>query len=212
MSLKPSTSPAAGGDKLVLASASPRRRELLASLGYRFEVEVSQVDEAVLPEEQPAAHVVRLSEEKAREVAARVAGAGRWYLGSDTVVVCDGQILGKPADAAQARTMLAMLSGRSHEVYSGFALYDRHSEQMRSGAVVTEVEFRPLTKAEIAGYIASGEPFDKAGAYAIQGLAAAMVRRISGSYSNVVGLPLCEVVEALTAAGLPSPLTGDQDA
>jgi len=200
-----------GAQPLVLASASPRRRELLASLGYRFEVVVSQADEEVLPGELPDAHVIRLSEEKALEVAGRSEG-GRWFLGSDTVVVCDGKILGKPCDAGEAAAMLAMLSGRRHQVFSGYALYDLREERMRSDAVVTEVEFRALTNAEIAGYIASGEPFDKAGAYGIQGRAAAMVRRISGSYSNVVGLPLCEVSEALTAAGLPSPLTGTSHA
>jgi len=211
MTLSRSDCSTAVAQTLVLASASPRRRELLSSLGYRFEVVVSQAHEEVLPGEQPSPHVIRLSEEKALEVAGR-AIPGRWFLGSDTVVVCAGKILGKPRDAAEASAMLTTLSGRTHQVYSGYAVYDRSNRQMRSGAVVTEVEFRTLTKAEIEGYIASGEPFDKAGAYAIQGLAAAMVRRIAGSYSNVVGLPLCEVVEALTAAGLASPLTGVQDA
>jgi len=195
-------------EELVLASASPRRRELLASLGYRFRVCVSTVDEAVLPGETPADHVVRLSEAKARDVAGHTEIRGRWFLGSDTVVVRDGEILGKPCDAAEAEAMLTALSGRSHEVFSGYAVLDRESAQMTSGAVMTRVTFRELTCAEIAGYIASGEPLDKAGAYGIQGRAAAMVRRIEGSYSNVVGLPLCEVVEALSEAGLPSPLTG----
>ena len=193
---------------LVLASASPRRRELLASLGYRFQVVVSHADEKVLPGELPHAHVVRLSEAKALEVARNENVSGRWFLGSDTVVVSDDQILGKPADEDEAASMLGMLSGASHQVYSGYAVYDREQQKMRSGAVVTAVTFRRLTREEIAGYIASGEPLDKAGAYAIQGLAAAMVRRIEGSYSNVVGLPLCEVAETLEAAGLPSPLTG----
>jgi len=193
---------------LVLASASPRRRDLLASLGYTFRVVASHADEQLFPGEQPTEHVVRLSREKALEVATRPEVPGRWFLGSDTVVVCDDAILGKPRDAADAAGMLRRLSGRRHQVYTGFAVYDRAQQALRSGAVVTEVTFRALTDDEIAGYIASGEPLDKAGSYAIQGLGAALVRRIEGSYSNVVGLPLCEVLEALEEAGLPSPLRG----
>ncbi len=195
-------------EALVLASASPRRRELLTALGYRFTVHPALLDEAVLPGEDPTGHVVRLSEAKARAVAGRERIAGRWFLGSDTVVVCDNAILGKPRDEREAATMLQTLSGRTHEVFSGYAVFDRRQQQMRSGAVKTRVTFRALTAAEIAGYIATGEPLDKAGAYGIQGRAAALVKEIAGSYSSVVGLPLCEVVEALAAAGLPSPLTG----
>jgi len=195
-------------ESLVLASASPRRRDLLASLGYVFRVVASHADEQLFPGEQPTEHVVRLSREKALEVATRTEVPGRWFLGSDTVVVCEGEILGKPRDAEDAARMLKRLSGRRHQVYTGYAVYDRDQQALRSGAVVTEVTFRPLTGEEIAGYIASGEPLDKAGSYAIQGLGAALVRRIEGSYSNVVGLPLCEVLEALEEAGLPSPLRG----
>ena len=197
---------------LVLASASPRRRELLASLGYRFAVVPSHAPEEVLPGETPQAHVQRPSETKAREVAARHDVPGRWFIGSDTVVVCDGEILGKPEGPDDASRMLTMLSGCSHQVFSGYAVFDRERGTIDSGSVVTGVTFRPLTGDEIAGYIASGEPLDKAGAYAIQGLAAAMVRGIDGSYSNVVGLPLCEVVEALERCGVPNPLTGKRHA
>jgi len=198
------TSPPSG---LVLASASPRRRELLAALGYRFTVVPSQADETLLPGELPTTHVIRLSRAKALAIAERPDVPGRWFLGSDTVVVCDEKILGKPRDGEDAANMLRMLSGRRHQVYTGYAVYDRAQQRLRSGAAVTEVTFRPLTEAEIAGYIASGEPLDKAGAYAIQGLGAALVRRIEGSYSNVVGLPQCEILEVLLESGLPSPLS-----
>jgi septum formation protein len=187
--------------KIVLASASPRRRELLAQVGLSAQVVPADVDETVLPGETPADHVVRLSEAKAAAVAGRPEVGGRWFIGSDTVVVRDGTILGKPADAEEAAAMLRSLSGRSHEVVSGYAVHDRSSGRSLNGAVVTRVWFKPLTEQEIAGYLATGEPFDKAGAYAIQGLGAFMVPRIEGSYPNVVGLPLCEVIAALEELG-----------
>ena len=186
---------------IVLASASPRRRELLAQVGLNAESIPADVDETVLPGEAAQDHVVRLSAAKAMAVARRPEVAGRWFIGSDTVVVRDGCILGKPADAAEAATMLRSLSGRSHEVVSGYAVFDRSRGRTLSGAVVTRVWFKTLTEQEIAGYLATGEPFDKAGAYAIQGLGAFMVPRIEGSYPNVVGLPLCEVIAALEEFG-----------
>ena len=186
---------------IVLASASPRRRELLAQVGLAAEVVPADVDETVLPGETPQNHVVRLSAAKAMAVADRPDVAGRWFIGSDTVVVRDDCILGKPADAAAAAAMLRSLSGRSHEVVSGYAVFDRNRGRTLSGAVVTRVWFKALTEQEIAGYLATGEPFDKAGAYAIQGLGAFMVPRIEGSYPNVVGLPLCEVIAALEECG-----------
>jgi len=187
--------------QLVLASASPRRRELLARLGIRFAVAPSAIPEEHLPGESVVEHVLRLSQEKAREVADRPEVAGRWFLGSDTEVERDGVILGKPEDAAAAAAMLRSLSGRAHQVVSGYAVYDRKNGTMTSGTVRTKVIFKTLTEVEISGYIASGEPFDKAGAYAIQGLGAFMVSAIDGSYTNVVGLPLCEVVEVLERLG-----------
>lgn len=201
--MNPSSSPLfdSAADGLVLASASPRRRELLEGLGLQFRIVPSHVNESPLDKETPAEHVIRLSRDKAQEVAARAEVQGRWFLGSDTIVVQDGQLLGKPRDAHQAREMLEMLSGRDHEVYSGYAIHDRQSEQCISGSVRTRVRLRQLTSAEIAGYIASGEPLDKAGAYAIQGLASYMVSDISGSYTNVVGLPLAEVVDVLLRIG-----------
>jgi len=159
------------------------------------------VVETELSGEPPAEHVERLSREKATEVASRTDVPGRWFLGSDTVVALDGTILGKPRDREEASAMLRSLSGRSHRVWSGYAVFDRKRDKMSSGSVMTTVHFRRLTEAEIAGYIASGEPLDKAGAYAIQGLGAFMVRSIEGSYSNVVGLPLCEVLETLQRLG-----------
>jgi len=186
---------------LVLASASPRRRELLAQVGLKASVVPADVDESAHPGETADAHVIRLSEAKALAVAGQREVAGRFFIGSDTVVVRDGAILGKPADAAEAAVMLHSLSGRAHQVVSGYAVHDRKSGRTVSGKVTTTVWFKELTDSEIAGYIASGEPFDKAGAYAIQGLGAFMVPRIEGSYPNVVGLPLCEVIAALEELG-----------
>lgn len=186
---------------LVLASASPRRKELLASLGIEFQTVPSQAEEILLPQESPREHVIRLSREKALEVAGHSEIMGRWFLGSDTVVLRDETILGKPQDAREAAAMLRSLSDRSHQVLSGYAIYDRNSTTMEAAAVITRVWFKKLTEEEIEGYIATGEPFGKAGAYAIQGIGAFMIPAIEGSYSNVVGLPLCEVVAALERLG-----------
>lgn len=187
--------------EIVLASASPRRSELLSRLGIRFHIVPSRVSEEPLYDETPEEHVVRLSRDKAREVALRAEVPGRWFIGSDTIVLRDQTILNKPEDTADAMTMLTSLSGRRHKVLSGYAVFDRQTDQSEDGVVTTEVEFRQLTARQIAGYIATGEPMDKAGAYAIQGIGAFMVRRIEGSYSSVVGLPLCEVIEALEKLG-----------
>ena len=186
---------------IVLASASPRRRELLSQVGINFQIVPSHVDEIVLADETPETHVVRLSCDKAMAVANRPEQTGRWFIGSDTVVVRDDVILGKPADATEATAMLTSLSGRSHRVISGYALYDRKSDRTLSAAVTTRVFFKDLTSREIEGYIATGEPFDKAGSYAIQGIGCFMIPKIEGSYTNVVGLPLCEVISALEELG-----------
>ncbi|MDH3997565.1 MAG: Maf family nucleotide pyrophosphatase [Desulfuromonadales bacterium] len=191
----------ASNQQIVLASASPRRRELLAQVGIQFQVVPSNADETALPDETAEAHVIRLSCDKALEVANRPDQSGRYFIGSDTVVVRDNDILGKPIDAADATQMLASLSGRSHRVVSGYAIYDRETKRTLSDAIATRVFFKPLTAQEIEGYIATGEPSDKAGAYAIQGIGAFMVPKIEGSYSNVVGLPLCEVIAALEELG-----------
>ena len=186
---------------IVLASASPRRKELLERIGIVCAVIPSQINEDHLPGESPREHVLRLAHEKALEIASRPEVPGRWFIGSDTVVVRDEAILGKPRDAADATAMLTSLSGRSHEVLTGFAVHDREAKTTVSEVVSTAVRFKELTAAEISGYIASEEPFDKAGAYAIQGIGAFMVQAINGSYTNVVGLPLCEVVDVLEHLG-----------
>lgn len=197
----PLFAPAPMENGIVLASASPRRSQLLAEVGIAFTVVPSNAPEEVLPQETPEQHVTRLSLLKAREVARRPEIAGRWFVGSDTVVVRDATILGKPTDATDAAAMLRSLSGRSHSVISGYAVIDRSTGQEVAQAVTTVVKFRELTEREIQGYIASGEPFGKAGAYAIQGIGAFMIPAIEGSYTNVVGLPLCEVVETLERLG-----------
>lgn len=193
-------------DKLILASASPRRRQLLKQIGLQFEVIPSRADEEQLAGESPEEHVIRLSRDKALEVAMRPEADGRWYLGSDTIVLCDNRILGKPRNHDEAADMLRMLSGRSHRVLSGFALLDRKTDQQICESVSTRVQFRQLTETEITRYIASGEPDDKAGAYAIQGLGVCFVAGIEGSYTNVVGLPLCRLTLALKKLGLPLPI------
>jgi septum formation protein len=187
--------------RLVLASASPRRLELLRQAGIDPEVRPPNVDETPGTEEDPIDYARRLSLDKARAAAAELA-VGRPILAADTVVhLPDGEprILGKPASAADARVMLARLAGRTHEVVTAYTLLCKGSERGR--AVQTEVTFRALSPAELEGYVGSGEWHDKAGGYAVQGLAAAFVRAIKGSYTNIVGLPLCEVIEDLDALG-----------
>jgi septum formation protein len=186
---------------IVLASASPRRRELLIQIGIDFQVVPSTADETLLANEGPETHVIRLSCDKAMEVANRAVQTGRWFIGSDTVVVRDNVILGKPANASAAKEMLTNLSGRSHRVISGYAIHDRETGRTLSAAVTTRVFFKILTAREIEGYIATQEPLDKAGSYAIQGIGSFMVPKIEGSYTNVVGLPLCEVISALEELG-----------
>ncbi len=193
-------------NSIILASASPRRSELLKQVGFDFEVIPSQADETEIAGETPEEHVIRLSLNKAREVSTRDDIDGRWVIGSDTIVLRDAEILGKPTDPEDAARMLRSLSGRTHQVLSGYAILDRGTGENRTAAITTRVTFRSLTDAEITGYIATGEPADKAGSYAIQGLGAFMVSRIEGSYSNVVGLPLCEVVQALETLGAPIPI------
>jgi septum formation protein len=186
---------------LILASASPRRAELLRAAGIEFETLPVDIDETALPDETPEALVRRLAEEKARAASARRPGAV--VLGADTVVVIGGRILGKPRDEADAAAMLRMLSGREHQVLTGVAVTT--SAVARSAVDVTIVQFATLTEEEIAGYVLSREPMDKAGAYAIQGLASRFVDRIEGSYSNVVGLPVALVYRLLAES---SPITG----
>jgi septum formation protein len=229
---------------LILASASPRRSELLQAAGVSFEIRSADVDESPRSGETPDAYVRRLSEDKARAVAAHA--AGRPVLAADTIVLAGGEMLGKPRDAQDATRMLRLLSGTSHEVLTGVCLavtavraprvfverdptrivalpespsMPSHARQRRERpdrpapvhdvhpavdvrVAVTAVEFSPLTEAEIAWYVGTGEPLDKAGAYAVQGLASRFVRRLDGSYSNVVGLPVALVYEMCTDAGI----------
>jgi septum formation protein len=186
---------------LILASASPRRRDLLAGLRVRFHVVPSSVSETLLPGETPPAHVSRLAIAKATDVSQRILDV--WVLGADTIVLIDGQILGKPRDQDEARTMLTMLAGRTHEVFTAYAIvHARYPALKRVRYVTSEVHIRELSAQEIADYVDTGEPMDKAGAYAIQGVGSGIVKTVSGSYTNVVGLPLCEVARDLKELGI----------
>ena len=191
---------------LVLASASPRRRELLAKLGVSFAAQAPDIDEAVCAGELPQPYVQRMARQKAAALIPSV-GPNIAVLAADTTVVAAGRILGKPSDRAACAAMLKLLSDAEHHVYTGVALaLDGHLWERFS---VTTVQFRALTTAEMAAYWATGEPAGKAGGYAIQGLGAAFVREIRGSYSGVVGLPLFETAELLTIAGYPVILDGN---
>jgi septum formation protein len=181
--------------KLILASASPRRAEILRNAGIPFEIRATEVDESRLPDEAPAQYVRRLALAKAVSAADRNSELGdhALVLGADTVVVVDTDILGKPVSPDDARRMLARLSGRSHQVHTGVALLQISGKQQRVVEEVTRVHFTHLSDQEIKDYIAIGEPFDKAGAYAIQGIGGRYVTRIEGCYFNVMGLPLARV-------------------
>lgn len=178
---------------LILASRSPRRAELLAAAGFAFDVLAVDVDETPRAGESPRDYVERLAVEKAQAVAAL--RPGEVVVGADTTVVVDGRILEKPRDAADAAAMLRALSGRAHEVLTGVAVVA--SGRIRTGVESTLVWFDPLSDADIAHYVASGEPMDKAGAYGIQGWASRFIPRIEGSYANVVGLPVQLVARLL---------------
>jgi septum formation protein len=199
--------------QLILASASPRRRELLAQAGYTFSVEAADVDEAPREGEAAGDYVQRLAEEKAQAVFARYAdptlideadkdGAHGLLLvlGADTTVVCDGEILAKPEDAEDAKRMLRRLSGRIHEVLTGVAVVT--AKEVVSGVETTSVTFAAIPDAELDAYCATAEPLDKAGAYGIQGYAARWIPRIDGDYFNVMGLPIARVVQMIEAVAL----------
>jgi septum formation protein len=202
---------------LVLASASPRRRQLLTQAGFTFEVRPAHIPEDPLLGEDPIAYVTRLAREKAQVVFAQITANGASeavdaatsdafdiqtlaVLGADTTVTLDGQILGKPEDPVDAARILRTLSGRSHRVITGVALVTRESVEV--AAEVTAVQFLTLAEEEIAAYIATGEPMDKAGAYGIQGLAARWIPRVEGCYFNVMGLPLALVATMLESRGI----------
>lgn len=182
---------------LLLASASPRRAGLLTAAGFSFDVVPADVDEQLLPGEDPEAHVLRLARAKVWAVTSTEPDSV--ILGADTVVIVDGEILGKPADNRQAASMLRRLSGRSHQVLTGVVV--RRGKREESGVERTSVRFLPLSDQEIAWYISTGEARDKAGAYGAQGLASRFVERIDGSYTNVVGLPVPLVCRLLDSLG-----------
>lgn len=188
---------------LVLASASPRRQGLLAELNIPFTVQVSEIAEDFNPTLDTATQAITLAEQKARAVA--VTHSAGLVIGADTIVALSGELLGKPTDDDDAAAMLRRLSGREHQVVTGLALADAATGQCHRRAVTSSVIFRQLDDHEIAAYVATGEPHDKAGAYAIQGLGANLIARFTGCYANIVGLPLCGVAALLAETGAPLP-------
>jgi len=189
---------------LLLASASPRRRELLERVGFAIEVHPADVDEREQPDEAPASYVRRIAHAKAIAVARR---SDLWVLAADTTVTLDGSILGKPESPEEAAKMIRWLSGRTHQVLTAFVLIGERDDRtiVREGVVSTDVTLIELDGGMLADYVASGEWRGKAGAYAIQGIAAALVREVRGSVTNVIGLPLAEVIAALREVGGPVP-------
>jgi septum formation protein len=187
-------------NRLILASRSPRRYELLKQMGLDFDVVPSRIEEGGLfPGESPREHVLRLSEVKARDVGIQHPDA--WVIGADTIVFVDGTALGKPKNREEAMEMLRQLSGKEHSVLTGFSVNHIGRGKTDQEAVQTSVKVKPLTEDEVRWYIGTGEPFDKAGAYAIQGIGSFMIESIRGSYTNVVGLPVCELIQMLSRLG-----------
>ena len=190
---------AVGQPGLILASKSPRRRYLLEKAGLKLTVIPSKVDESSVILSAPDAYVKSLAEAKAEDISNRY--PDRWIIGADTIVFIDNTILGKPASRDEAREMLKNLSAKTHKVLTGYCISHKATGRFISECVTTDVSFKKLSAREIDWYIKSGEPFDKAGAYAIQGIGTCLVKRINGSYTNVVGLPICEVLEYLIKEG-----------
>jgi len=185
---------------IILASKSPRREYLLKQAGLDFQVIPSSIDESAIPLSSPEIYVRVIAEAKANDVSEKY--PDKWVIGADTIVLIDGKILGKPGSEDEARSMLNRLSGQIHWVLTGYAICCKTKKRMFSDTVETKVLFKNLTDEEIEWYIHTTEPFDKAGAYAIQGLGTFIVKSIHGSYTNVVGLPVCEVVEFLIKEGV----------
>ncbi len=179
----------------ILASASPRRRELLQSVGLKFKIIPAHVNENYLTGENPRQHVKRLSSDKAMVIARKYPEA--WVLGADTIVVIDGLILGKPKKEAQARKMLQKLSGREHKVFTGFTIAHVAAKIYKTRVIQSAVQFKTISPKEMDWYVSCDEPYDKAGGYAVQGKGTYFIQSIRGSYTNVIGLPLCEVLEEL---------------
>lgn len=181
--------------KLILASQSPRRKELLGLLGIPFEIQVSQADETMDPHGDPAQQVAQVSRRKALAIQN---GEDAVVIAADTIVVCDGEILGKPHSKEDACRMLSLLSGRSHQVMTGMTVM--RGDRIESHTEITEVFFRQISEKEIIRYVESGEPMDKAGAYGIQGGAALFAEKLQGDYYNVMGLPVCRLTQMLKSA------------
>ena len=179
----------------ILASVSPRRQELLRSVGMKFKIIPAHVNEEYLDGESPRQHVRRLSRNKAITTAKKNPDA--WVLGADTIVVIDDLILGKPKNKKQAREMLERLSGREHNVFTGFTLAHVATKVYKTKVVQSAVRFKKISPEEMKWYVNCDEPYDKAGGYAVQGKGASFIKSIRGSYTNVIGLPLCEVLEEL---------------
>lgn len=186
--------------RLVLASASPRRRELLTGMGVDFDVRVADIDESRLEDELAEDYVIRLAREKAHKISTQIADKNASILAADTIVVQGERVFGKPSDEEHARRIWQVLSGNKHQVMTAVCLLNEGKNQIKLSS--TDVEFGRITEEQMKRYWSTGEPFDKAGAYAIQGFASAWVKQINGSYSNVVGLPLREVNQLLAEIGL----------
>ena len=180
---------------LILASKSPRRKYLLEQAGLAFSVTVSRVSEVDFPWSDPVNYTRDLARAKAEEVAARFPES--WVIGADTIVMAGEELLEKPASRDDARRMLTRLSGAVHQVFTGFSVVHRNKAHIHAETIRSDVRFKPLSTSEIEWYVHTDEPYDKAGAYAIQGLGSSLVQAVSGSYTNVVGLPVCEVIDYL---------------
>lgn len=187
----------------ILASQSPRRKDLLEQAGFAFEVIPGNFDEGSVPLDKPESYARLLALEKANQIGNQYPDS--WVIGADTVVCIDGSILGKPHSKQDAHRMLNLLSGQTHQVVTGYALIKNAEQKLFTDAVRTDVSFKTLSTEEIEWYIHTSEPFDKAGGYAIQGLGTFLVKGIRGSYTNVVGLPVCEVIELLYREGIARP-------
>jgi len=187
------------GSRLILASKSPRRYELLKQVGLDFEVIPSRAMEDIVQKESPKEHVIRLAEAKARDIASGY--PDRWVIAADTIVYINGSILGKPKSREEAMEMLHRLSGQEHWVLTGFSVFHLGEGKSDKEAVQTAVKMKTLSPTEMEWYVQTGEPFDKAGGYAIQGIGSFMIESIRGSYTNVVGLPLCELIQMLNRLG-----------
>lgn len=186
-------------NRLILASKSPRRYDLLKQLGLDFKVIPSKIEEDFISGESPRKHVVRLAEAKAIHIGHQYPDA--WVIGADTIVYVDGMILGKPANRQEALEMLQRLSGKEHWVWTGLSVYHHQKGKAESRAIKTAVRVKTLSVAEMEWYVATGEPLDKAGGYGIQGIGSFMIESLRGSYTNVVGLPLCELMQMLIQMG-----------